>query len=102
MAKYKKGQSGNPAGRPKGSKNKPELRAILQDIVEADGVEAIRTFLQDPKASARQKAELAAKLLDFFIPKQRSVTEVVDLSTLTPEQLDEIWNQTLERVLNEE
>ena len=65
------GQSGNPAGRPKGSKNKvtEEIREAYQNLVELN-LENMTAWLQSIAADDPEKAfDLVLKLSDFVIPR---------------------------------
>ena len=59
MAKWKKGESGNPAGRPKGARDrqKEELRAIIRDAVDPLGL------VKAMEKKAKSGSEPAARLL---------------------------------------
>lgn len=67
MAKYKKGQSGNPTGRPKGTKNRTseEMRLILKQIVD-DNLEDLYADLKEMKPIP--KAMILEKLIKYNIP----------------------------------
>ena len=85
---WKKGQSGNPAGRKKGSRNKL-AEAFLADMLEdweANGSDAI-------KVVRRKKPDAYLKVVASILPKQMDVN-VNNFEELTDEQLRE----QLERV----
>lgn len=70
MPKYRRGQSGNPAGRPVGSKNKvTKLREAIAD----DLPEIIACLVNEAKAG---NVAAAGLLLDRCLPRLRPVTEV--------------------------
>lgn len=69
---FKKGQSGNPKGRPRGAKNKAtnELREWVERFIN-DNLNTIANDIKELEPNERVKFFLA--LLNYTLPKQQSV-----------------------------
>ena len=87
----KKGQTGNPAGRPKGTPNKvtTDLRDWIKELLNDNR----QTFEADlKKLEPHQRVAIFEKMLSYSVPKMQSVEAQinVDLNRLSDEQLDTI------------
>lgn len=100
--KYQKGQSGNPQGRPKGSKNKVKSRLLdaLTSIVE-DYIVARKQMQEDlDSLEPQERVKAVANLIGYLIPKQQAVKadvtderEQIVITNLSSESIS-----TLERI----
>jgi Family of unknown function (DUF5681) len=81
--RWQRGQSGNPAGRPRGSRN-----ALSEEVICA----LLRDFRQHgPKAVARVRQTQPAaylKILALLVPREHKVEHSTTLKDLTDEQLE--------------
>ena len=72
MARFKQGQSGNPAGRPKGDKNAvtKELRAKLKNLIDYE-LENLPDLLTDMEP--KERLDMIIRLMPYAMPKVESV-----------------------------
>ena len=71
---FKAGQSGNPNGRPKGSRNKQTL--AVTDRLEAlgcDPIEGMAMIAMDEKAELTLRAQMFKELAQYIAPKRKAV-----------------------------
>lgn len=92
---FKKGVSGNPGGRPKGSVNKfaGELRMILEKVVTDNKDNIISDFR---KLSPRDKWRVLLDINQYFNAKLQSTQMEVDVNSeidnLSEKQVNEIYD----------
>lgn len=101
LTAFKPGQTGNPAGRPKGSRNKLS-ESVIRDLLadwEVAGPSAIQACrLEDPAAYVRIVASLIPKELQL---KQGDHELDAILDQLTDEQLAIIANNGIAGLINQ-
>ena len=88
----RKGQTGNPFGRPAGSPNKitADLRLKINAIVDKQ-IDSIEQDLQS--LEPMQRLQIVEKLLSYCVPKLQAQSFEIDFTKLSEDQLDYVINQ---------
>ena len=85
--KWKPGESGNPAGRPKGSLNQSSIRQRIDDILgETYTPESIEKDLK--ACEPKDRLYFYLRLVEFRVPKMRSIEAKVDQSEKEKSSID--------------
>ncbi len=70
---FKIGQSGNPNGRPKGSKNKHTLAVIDRlEVLGCDPIEGMAKIAMDEGADPSLRAQMYKELAQYIAPKRKA------------------------------
>lgn len=91
---FKKGESGNPAGRPHGSANKAsgQLRQMITDFLEQRFESIVQDFKQlEPK----DRLKVYTDLLQYGLPKLQAVSNSIEFENMSDEQLDGLFERLL-------
>lgn len=103
MAKYKKGQSGNPNGRPKGSVN--EKTAYIRDwVISLIGSNGQRLMNEFPRLSRKDQWKVLVGLMPYVLPRQHEavIDANVDVTPKEPITLRFVASrEELEKIQNE-
>lgn len=89
---FKKGQSGNPSGRPKGAKDKVtrEARELFLSVMEGELDNVKEQLAELRKESARDYLKALAAFLPYFLPKQTETEVTVIGAPHPPSWFDEV------------
>lgn len=94
---FKKGQSGNPGGRPKGAANK--VTNQLRETITAFLGENFEKVKKDyAKLTPAMRIRMYLELLQYGVPKLQSVQIETEFDRLTDEQLQEIVDDLTNKI----
>lgn len=103
MAKYKKGQSGNPSGRPRGSVD--EKKAYIRDwVISIIGSNGKRMEQEFALLSRKEQWRTITQLLPYVLPRQHEAIVDASMEVRTPEPITirvVASKEDLERIQNE-
>ena len=89
--KFGKGNSGKPKGAT--HKKTSNLRNEIRDLI-GDNIEQFREDLK--VLEPEKRAALFIRMLDFAVPRLRSIEEKVSVDSLTSEQAEELINKIIQ------
>ena len=86
---FEQGISGNPEGRPKGTKNKTglQLRETITDFLENNFEKIVQDFHY---LKPKDRVKLYCDLLQYGLPRLQAVQLETDFDNLSDSQLDQI------------
>lgn len=94
---FQPGQSGNPDGRPRGSRNKAtaDLRGKITELLDDNYHQVIEDLADlDPK----ERVTAWIKLLEYALPKLQRTESTIDLSKLTDQEVDELLARAVKKL----
>jgi hypothetical protein len=94
---FKKGESGNPRGRKKGTPNKTtsEIKTIIKDIVFSN-FSKIKIARDLKELSPKQRMDYFLRLIEFIVPKPKST----ECENDRPLNMDEKYSMLTEYIHN--
>lgn len=97
---FKKGQSGNPNGKPPGAKNKIgiQLRETISNFL-IDNFETIQNDFK--KLNPKDRAKIYCDLLQYGLPRLQAVSNEFQFEQLTDEQLTEVIDKLKQSAQND-
>lgn len=103
MARYKKGQSGNPKGRPRGSTDEKK-KYIREWIISLIGANAKTLGANFSRLPIKEQFRIITQLMPYVLPRQvqQELTHNIDFANLTDDQLDDVINTMTNAILNDD
>ena len=96
----KKGQTGNPNGRPVGTPNRvtTEMKTWLSGLIDKNRRQIEKDL---KKLEPKDRLMILERLMQYTVPKMQAVTAQIDLNTLSDEQLNILINELTKDLENE-
>ncbi|MBL7914573.1 MAG: hypothetical protein JNL49_05955 [Bacteroidia bacterium] len=97
---FKKGESGNPTGKPPGAKNKIGIQ--LRETISNFLIDNFDTIQKDfKKLNPKDRAKIYCDLLQYGLPRLQAVSNEFQFEQLTDEQLTEVIEKLKQSALND-
>lgn len=89
---FKKGESGNPKGKPPGAvnKNTKELRETVSNFLLSNFEQVVKDFKQ---LQPKERSRLYCDLLQYGLPRLQNVSMDLEFEQMTEQELDRIINE---------
>ena len=96
-SRWEPGESGNPAGRAKGAKNKirSTTKLWIKSLLENNRDQLEADFL---KLDAKDRWIITERLLQYSVPKMQAVEAIVEIDQLTDEGIQRITTELLNSI----
>jgi hypothetical protein len=91
-----KGQTNNPNGRPKGSRNRTtkEIKELLNNFI-SDNLDDLQAEYNN--LDSKEKLQFFERVLKYVLPQQRDINQTIDVSNLSESEMDSLINKALEK-----